>query len=177
MHRIQTSSRANSGKSSPVHSTSTYDKKNVKQNKTTPFRNRNEQESQSAEKSSNIVSEVSSVETRSTNKNNGLFVEILPNFGNENRKPQSVLQNTKILAPCDFCDLVASVENRGNSDKLSKHNSLLGDIHSPQIDLSPTLLSPTAAFLLSFPVVSNTLTKSVEPISNYVESAHKAKQR
>lgn len=177
MHRVQTTSTANTAKPGSVNSMSTNVEKPVKRTKTTPFQDRNEPKSQTADKNSNNESETSPVETKNIHKNS-LFVEILPNFGTENRKPQSTSLNTKVLASCDYYDdtLVASVENAGNIDKLTKHSSLLDDIQSPQIDLSPTLLSPTAAFLLSFPVVSSTLAKSVEPVS-YVGSLPKVKPR
>lgn len=97
----------------------------------------------------------------------------------ENRKSPAIPLNTKSLVSCDFYNdtktsLASSMEN---SDIPSKSNSLLDDINSPQIDLSPSLLSPTAAFLLSFPVVSSTLSKHAEPASNYVESVSRVKQR
>lgn len=97
----------------------------------------------------------------------------------ESRKSQTISLNTKSLVSCDYYDhtkssLTSSMEN---GDIPSKSNSLLDDIHSPQIDLSPSLLSPTAAFLLSFPVVSSTLSKHAEPASNYVEGISKVKQK
>lgn len=100
----------------------------------------------------------------------------------DNRKLQTESVNMKIFSPCDFNNAskktsVGSIENAANSEALNKHSVLLDCIQSPQIDLSPTLLSPTAAFLLSFPVVSSTLAKPVEPVSDYTESINKEKQR
>lgn len=91
----------------------------------------------------------------------------------EDRKQQSITHNSKILSPCNFHS-DAKVDGLGHIDTQSKHNTLLDGIHSPQIDLSPTLLSPTAAFLLSFPVVSSALAKPVES-DNCVDQ--KVKQR
>lgn len=131
-----------------------------------------------------------SVVTNNMCKNTGLL-EALPSFGIKSksndfwgdRKAQYASINTNIPAPCSFYKdtkntLAALAGTAGNSDTLtSKHRSLCDDIHSPQIDLSPSLLSPTAAFLLSFPVVSSTLTKPVEAVNNYVEGVQKMKQR
>lgn len=191
MHGIQTTSISDN--SIPSHSKcSNVLEKPVKHIKTTPLRNRNDKILQeSGKKSNNNDNKI----TSNVQKSNDL-VEALPSFGMEidsnqngysgvpeNTKQKPTSLTTKILAPCDFYNndkttlMLASMENAENSDALCKNSSLLNELHSPQIDLSPSLLSPTAAFLLSFPVVSSTLAKPVEPVSNYDESVHKIKQR
>lgn len=78
--------------------------------------------------------------------------------------------HSNFLSACDFFDNSknTAVENTRACD--NKNTALLDDIHSQ----SPSLLSPTAAFLLSFPIVSN---RVIEPASNYDESVQKVKQR
>lgn len=164
-------------------------KKCAKTIKSTLFQNLNEPDSQHKDKTTNNER---LLKTKNTQTSNDLLAKILPSFrvenksnqcssadGSESQMPQLPSSNANILNHCDFYSdtLITPAENAGNSDKISKSNSLLDDIQSPQIDLSPTLLSPTAAFLLSFPVVSSALAKPVEPVVNYVESVHKIKQR
>lgn len=176
---VKKKSRTITEMSSSSQSTSTMVKIPPQKHKMTLCHDRNDKE-ESAE---------CSVVTKNMCENNSLF-EALPSFGIESklndlqrdRKAESASINTKIPAPCSFYKdtkntLAALAGNAGNSDTLtSKLRSLCEDIHPPQIDLSPTLLSPTAAFLLSFPVVSSTLTKPVEPVGNYDESIQKIKQ-
>lgn len=194
MHRIQTTSIPDD--STPSHSTcNNVLEKPAKHIMTTPLRNRNEKIlRESGKKSNNNDNKITSAEMKNHQKGNDL-VEALPSFGMEinsnqngysdvpeSRKQKPTSLTTKILAPCDFytdktTSMLASMENAENGDALCKNSSLLNELHSPQIDLSPSLLSPTAAFLLSFPVVSSTLAKPVESVSNYDESVHKIKQR
>lgn len=77
---------------------------------------------------------------------------------------------SNFLSACDFFDSSknTAIENARSCD--NKNTALLDDIHTQ----SPTLLSPTAAFLLSFPIVSN---RVIEPASNYNESVQKVKHR
>lgn len=174
---VEKKSRTITEKSSSSQSTSTMVKIPVQKHKMTLCQDRNDKIKEESHECS--------VVTKNICKNNSLF-EALPSFGIESKsndlQRDRKAEYAKIPAPCSFYKdtkntLAALGENAGNSDALtSKLRSSCEDMHSPQIDLSPSLLSPTAAFLLSFPVVSSTLTKPVEPAGSYVESIQKIKQ-